>query len=149
MNNFKANMSLENGSVVLSLDTYNAMFRKADLLESIVDDTVASIVVSTNEPSEYNKLCVSIDGSFKLPQMIRDELTESVCQMLIANPAHVRTLVENNTHYLDLCDFSLNTYRQSSNTMQVDLLSSIDFKEAWDAAAKKLASEKPESEKEA
>jgi hypothetical protein len=54
----------------------------------------------------------------------------------------VRTLVENNTHYLDLCDFSLNTYRQSSNTMQVDLFSSVDFKEAWDAAAEKLANEK-------
>lgn len=142
MNNFKANVSLENGSVVMSIDTYNAMFRKAALLESIVDDTLSSVVVSTKEPSEYNKLCVSIDGAFKLPQIIRDELTESVCQMLVANPAHVRTLVENNTHYLDLCDFSLNTYRQSSNTMQVDLLSCIDFKEAWDAAAEKLASEK-------
>ncbi len=149
MNNFKANVSLENGSVVMSLDTYNAMFRRAALLESIVDDTVSSIVVSTKEPSEYNKLCITINGSFKLPQMIRDELLEAVCQMLIENPDHVRTLAENNIHYLDLCDFSFNTYRQSDNALQIDLLNSIDFKEAWDAAAKKLASEKPESEKEA
>lgn len=144
MNNYKANMPLENGSVVMSLDTYNAMFRRADLLESIVDDTVSSITITTKEPSEYNKLCVSIDGAFKLPQMIRDELLEAVGQMLIANPDHVRTLVENKTHYLDLCDFSLNTYRQSSNALQVDLLQCIEFKELWDATVKELASKEQE-----
>ena len=143
MNNYKANMSLENGSVVLSLDTYNAMFRKANLLDSIVDDTISSITVSTREPSEYNNLRVSIDGAFKLPQIIRDELLEAVCQKLIAKPDYVRTLAENKHRYLDLCDFSLSTYNHSSNTLQVDLLKCEEFKELWD---EELASEEAQEE---
>lgn len=119
--------------VVLSLSTYNELYDKARMLDSIVEDTIATVRLEKREATDYNKLRVEPNGTLVLPAYVTDQILDRFVARLAHQSADfVRSMVEANVHRIDFSDFSFESYEHNSNPLEFDLMKSPEFRRRWE-----------------
>lgn len=119
--------------VMLNLSTYNELYDKARMLDSIVEDTIATIRLEKREATDYNKLRVEPNGALVLPAYVTDQILDRFVARLANQSADfVRSMVEANVHRIDFSDFSFESYEHNSNPLEFDLMKSPEFKRRWE-----------------
>lgn len=119
--------------VMLNLSTYNELYDKARMLDSIVEDTIATIRLEKREATDYNKLRVEPNGALVLPAYVTDQILDRFVARLANQSADfIRSMVEANVHRIDFSDFSFESYEYNSNPLEFDLMKSPEFKRRWE-----------------
>lgn len=119
--------------VMLNLSTYNELYDKARMLDSIVEDTIATIRFSKRKATDYNKLRVEPNGALVLPAYVTDQILDRFVARLANQSADfIRSMVEANVHRIDFSDFSFESYEYNSNPLEFDLMKSPEFKRRWE-----------------
>jgi hypothetical protein len=145
MENKNVTLNIDDG-VMLRLSTYNELYNKARMLDSIVEDTLATISFEQND-SSYSSLRVSPDGRLMLPDYVMDQVFDGFAKRLAHQKAdYVRSLVEANVHRIDFSDFRFESYKHSENPLEYDLLKNTEFRRRWDEEKKQLEAEKRQME---
>lgn len=125
-------LTIDDG-VVLSLSTYNELYDKARMLDSIVEDTIATVHLEKREATDYNKLRVEPNGTLVLPAYVMDQILDRFAARLAYQSADfVRSMVEANVHRIDFSDFSFESYEHNDNPLEFDLMKSREFRRRWE-----------------
>lgn len=125
-------LTIDDG-VVLSLSTYNELYDKARMLDSIVEDTIATVHLEKREATDYNKLRVEPNGALVLPAYVMDQILDRFVARLANQSADfIRSMVEANVHRIDFSNFSFESYKFDDNPLEFDLMKSPEFKQRWE-----------------
>lgn len=118
--------------VMLNLSTYNELYDKARMLDSIVEDTIATVRLEKREATDYNKLRVEPNGTLVLPAYVMDQILDRFVARLANQSADfIRSMVEEDVHIINFSNFSLESYRYDDNPLEFDLMKSPEFKRRW------------------
>lgn len=129
--------------VMLNLSTYNELYDKARMLDSIVEDTIATVRLEKCEATNYNKLRVESNGALVLPAYVTDQILDRFVAHLANQSADfIRSMVEANVHRIDFSNFSFESYRCYDNPLEFDLMKSPEFKRRWEQERAALEQER-------
>lgn len=119
--------------VMLNLSTYNELYDKARMLDSIVEDTIATVHLEKREATDYNKLRVEPNGALVLPAYVTDQILDHfVARLANQSDDFIRSMVEANVHRIDFSNFSFESYRCYDNPLEFDLMKNPEFKRRWE-----------------
>ena len=119
--------------VMLNLSTYNELYNKARMLDSIVEDTIATIRLEKREATSYSKLRVEPNGTLVLPAYVMDQIIDSFVARLANQSADfIRSMVEEDVHIINFSNFSFESYKYDDNPLEFDLMKSPEFKRRWE-----------------
>ena len=119
--------------VMLNLSTYNELYDKARMLDSIVEDTIATVRLEKRKATDYNKLRVEPNGALVLPAYVMDKILDRFVARLANQSADfIRSMVEANVHWIDFSNFSFESYTYGDNPLEFDLMKSPEFKRRWE-----------------
>lgn len=126
--------------VMLNLSTYNELYNKARMLDSIVEDTIATIRLEKREATSYNKLRVEPNGTFVLPAYVMNQIIDSFVARLANQSADfIRSMVEEDVHIINFSNFSFESYKHDDNPLEFDLMKSPEFKRRWEQEQERAA----------
>lgn len=119
--------------VMLNLSTYNELYNKARMLDSIVEDTIATIRLEKREATGYSKLRVEPNGTLVLPAYVMNQIIDSFVARLANQSADfIRSMVEEDVHIINFSNFSFESYKYDDNPLEFDLMKSPEFKQCWE-----------------
>lgn len=129
--------------VMLNLSTYNELYDKARMLDSIVEDTIATVRLEKREATDYNKLRVEPNGTLVLPAYVMDQILDRFVARLANQSADfIRSMVEEDVHWIDFSNFSFESYTYGDDPLEFDLMKSPEFKRRWEQERAALLQER-------
>jgi len=99
------------GSVILDIDTYNAMRLRADLYDEMLFSCIENFEVVDREPSSWSPAACKVDGHFEIPTGIFNAVVNSIVSKLISNDVWMASIVKGGELWLDLKEGTLKSYR--------------------------------------
>lgn len=119
--------------VTMDSKEYLEMVEKIRHLEQVEKDMLNNVEVELNLESKYNKCNIRIAPTFTAK--IQKQVVSKIVEVIVAEPAVMDHLFEENSHYLSLKSgyISSNWYDETRD-YEVDLFTDKTFEAAWDKA---------------
>ena len=118
------------GSVILDLDTYNAMRLRADMYDEMLFSCLENFKVVDRKPSTWSPATCTIDGHFEIPTGIFNAVVNSIVSKLISNDDWMASIAKGGEVWLDLKEGTLKSYRTEGEYLYY-LLDNKQFAEKY------------------